>query len=603
MVSGASLDILYKNGKLENLQDDWANDHSSYGYVLLRKDAKAKDLDIALTQLTRSKLKTSTNEGVKKSRLASQVLTSITPGNSAGNNTITSLPLFVYYILGGLAFVILLSATLNYTSISVARALTRATEIGIRKVNGAGRKDIIYQFMSEAMMTIGLSFLLGMLILTGLKSAFLNLWINQFLHFELEIRPGVYFIFIIFTLIVGFIAGVYPALHLSGIMPINTLKKLATTGNKKHGIRRILTVAQFTISLLFIISTLLIYSQFRHFNQFDYGFRSKNVLNINLQGNEFEKVRKRLQEVTGVEAVSGSAYLPATGRNDNLTLKKPNTNIEKTAIDLIVNADFIKVMDIQLVAGQNLPADNPSSDFILVNETATKDFGFKQPKDMVGQVYDLYGKNVEVAGVIKDFTFFLLFSGRQTGPIVLHNNPSSIKFASLNIPEENKAQVMSALEAKWKTIDAIHPFEYEYYDDQLEDNNQGIFDIVSIIGLMAGLAIIIACLGLLGLVQYIIERRTKEIGIRKVLGADSLHLNYLLSKEFLILLGISILIGAPASYFLNHLWLDFIIYRAEFGAGTILGGSLLLLVLGLLTIIPQTIKIINRNPTEVLKIE
>jgi putative ABC transport system permease protein len=208
-----------------------------------------------------------------------------------------------------------------------------------------------------------------------------------------------------------------------------------------------------------------------------------------------------------------------------------------------------------------------------------------------------------VAGVIKDFTFFLLFSGRPTGPIVLHNNPSSIKFASISIPEENKAQLLAALEAKWKIIDAIHPFEYQYYSDQLADNNQGIFDIVSIIGLMAVLAVVIACLGLLGLVQYIIERRTREIGIRKVLGAESLHLNYLLSKEFLVLLGISILIGAPASYYLNHLWLDFIIYRAAFGAVTILAGSLLLLALGLLTIIPQTTRIINRNPVEVLKME
>jgi putative ABC transport system permease protein len=603
IASASSLDVLYKEGKIENLADNWETDHQSYAYVLLKKQATESDLKTTLAQLTKLNLKTSDNEGLRKSRLTFQKLTEIIPGNATGNDTITSLPLFVYYILGGLAFVILLSAGLNYSSIAVARAITRANEIGIRKVNGAGRRDIVYQFICETMLTILLALLLAMIFLMALKSAFLHLWINQFLNFELQMQPIVYVVFTAFALLVGLIAGIFPAMRLSGFKPITALKKLDTGGRQKLGIRRVLTVAQFTISLLFIISAILIYNQFKHFNQFDYGFNPNHVLNINLQGNDFETVKNRLQEVTGVSAVAGSSYLPATGRNDNLTLKKAGTDIEKNAIDLTVTADFTNVMGIPLLAGQNLPADKTSQNFILVNETATKDFGFKQPADMVGQQYILQGKNVQVAGVIKDFTFFFLFAGRPTGAIVFHSNNDYLKFASIKIPAENRAQTMAALTAKWRSIDPVHPFDYKFYDDQLANTNRGIFDIVSIISLLAGLAITIACLGLLGLAHYIIERRTKEVGIRKVLGAGSLHLNYLLSKEFLVLLGLSILIGAPASYFINRLWLDFLIYRTEFGPATILTGSLLLLVLGLLTIIPQTIKMINRNPVEVLKVE
>lgn len=603
IVSATTLDGLYKHGKIEDLKDNWSIDHQSYTYVLLKEKGNLPNLKTALAQLTQLKYKSSTNESIRKSWLNVQQLTKITPGVATGNDTIITLPMFVYYILGGLAFVILLSAGLNYASMAIARAITRAGEIGIRKVNGAERKDIVYQFFCETMLTIGLSLLLALFFLFALKSAFLHLWINQFLHFELEIQPGLYFIFIGFSLLVGLVAGIFPALRLSGFKPIIAIKKLEAKGKQRFGIRRVLTVAQFSISLFFIISAILIYNQFKHFNQFDYGFKPSNVLNINLQGKDFETVKQRLEEVAGIDAVSGSAYLPATGRNDNLTLKVPGTDIEKSAIDLSVTSDFIKVMGIPLLAGKNLPVEKQNQNFILVNETAVKDFGFASPAEMIGQQYEMHGKSVQVAGVVKDFTFFLLFAGRQTGPIVFHINDNALKFASIKLPAENQANVLAAITEKWKSIDALHPMDYKFYEDELAGNNQGIFDLVAIISLLAGLAITIACLGLLGFAHYIIENRTKEIGIRKVLGAKALHLNFILSKEFLVLLGISILIGAPASYFMNQLWLNFLVYRTEFGLTTILLGSLLLLFLGLLTIIPQTLKIISRNPVDALKVE
>ena len=222
---------------------------------------------------------------------------------------------------------------------------------------------------------------------------------------------------------------------------------------------------------------------------------------------------------------------------------------------------------------------------------------------MVGQIFEINGTPKTVTGVFNDFNFFLLFTGRTTGPIVFQRAPQLFKFATIKITSNNKSKVIAAMEEQWKTIDPIHPMQFEFYEDQLSDNNQAIVDLVAIIGFLAFLAIVIASLGLFGMAIYITERRTKEIGIRKVLGANLLGLNYTLSREFIIMLGIAIAIAAPASFFLNKLWLDYMVVKADFGIGTLSLGALILFIIGLLTIIPQTLKIASKNPVDTLKIE
>jgi putative ABC transport system permease protein len=215
----------------------------------------------------------------------------------------------------------------------------------------------------------------------------------------------------------------------------------------------------------------------------------------------------------------------------------------------------------------------------------------------------LNGQSVSVSGVIKDFTFFSLFSGRTTGPLVLHSNPATIRYANIKLAAGNPSSAMTAIAGAWKSIDPIHPLQYEFYDDTLANMNKGIFDLVSVIGLLAFIAITIACMGLLGMAIYTTERRTKEIGIRKVLGASEWKLNYMLSKEFIFMLSLAVLIAAPLSFLLNNYWLSYLVVRDDLSAGTIAFGSLILLLLGLITIVPQTFKIAKRNPVESLRTE
>lgn len=500
--------------------------------------------------------------------------------------------------------VILLASCLNYVSLTIARSFTRSGEIGLRKVIGAKRKDLIVQFLSETLLTVFLALILANIFLLFLKNAFLSLWINQYLNFDLGFNVYIYIAFFIFSVIICFISGIYPAMKLAKSSPIGMIKKMSHNRLGKWGFRRVLTVSQFSISLLFIVTSIVIYNQFKHYMQFDYGFNPKNVVNINLQNNDYQLVKNSLQNIKGVKEIAACAYLPSTGRNDGLQLKVPGKDTTYRAINLAIDQDFTKVMEIPIRYGKNIETNNQGeSNTILVNEEASRKFGFKHPGEMVGQNYILDGKNVQVAGVFKDFTFFLLFSGRATGPIVLHANPEALKYVSVKIESNDVKSVMADITNSWKVIDPIHPIKYEYYEETLANTNQGIFDLVSVIGLLAFLAITISCLGLLGMAIYTTERRTKEIGVRKVLGASELNLNFMLSKEFLKMLTLAIIIAAPLSFFLNNMWLNFMVVRENITIGTILFGSFILLILGLLTIVPQTFRIAKSNPVKSLRTE
>ena len=602
LVSASSMKSLYQEGKLYDASENWGDYSRGYTYALVENGVTEKELNTALADLGDHKYRD--DEGLKGTRFFGQSLNKLTPGPVLGNDPSANLPLFAYYILAGLALLIMALACLNYTHLSIARAVTRSKEIGVRKVNGAFRKDLIFQFLSESMVTVFLALMVGGVLLVFMRWALLNLWMNQFLKFDLVPNATVYMAFIGFALLTGLVAGIFPAFRLSRFAPVKTLKGSEEPKTGRLGIRKTLTVVQFVFSLLFIVTSIVIYSQFRYYMDYEYGFNAENIINVNLQSNDFKKVKEALQTVPGVSGLSGCAYYPATGRNDNTTLTKPGTTEPIEAIDLRVDGNFTTLMDIPLVAGRNLPASESGS-FIVVNETTAKTFGYENAGDIVGELFYERGgdKTVEVVGVVENFTFFLLFSPKKTGPIVLRNEPERFNFVSLKMASSNLEQQIAQLEEAWKTVDPIHPLKYEFYEQKLEGYNQAVFDLVAVIGFFAFLTITIACLGLLGMAVYTTERRTKEIGIRKVLGAKGWVLVYLLSKEFLTLLGIAIVIAAPLSYYLNHLWLDFLVVKVSFGFGTILLGSLCILLLGFFTLTPQTLRVTNQNPVDSLRTE
>ncbi|MBY0436131.1 MAG: ABC transporter permease [Cyclobacteriaceae bacterium] len=600
LMSSSSLPLLYSERKFGDASNDWENYFRTYTYVLLPEKNNVSELQNTLNDFVKRKYADITAEQTKDFKLEPQRLTDIQLG-LRGNDTNNRMPSVGYYFIGFLALAILLSAVLNYTNLSVARALTRAREIGVRKVNGALKRSIVFQFLSESVLVAWLSLGVALLLLLVIKPAFKNLWVNQYLQFELPQSISTYFIFIGLAAFIGLLAGFYPAVYLSRYSPISALKG-AITKRGRLGFRKTVTVFQFVISLFFIVTSILVFSQFRYFMNFDYGFESRNVINIELQGNDFQKLSTELGNVPGVISVSGSDIIPATGTNNGIQLRKQGTTGEYNNANIIITApQFVDNLNLKIVAGRAL-VPNESDRFILVNETAAKKWGYKNPQEIVGEVFES-NETLEVIGVVKDFHYLLLINRDGIAPLVLRNRPQQFQYVSVKIASSNTALTISQLEAKWKQVDPIHSFQYKFYDDELSSTHQAIFDLVAILGFIAFLAVVIACLGLLGMTTYTTERKTKEVGIRKVMGASEWGLVKLLSRDYSILLIIAIVIGAPLSYFANNLWLQTLTNRVEFGWGILLLGIFILSALGVLTIGSQTWKASKKNPVESLRSE
>jgi putative ABC transport system permease protein len=607
LVSESSLPALAKGGLVDDLASNWGDYNQCYTYALLRPDRQAADFTSALQILAQRQYGGNADKELEGLRLHAQPLREVSStllNNDAGYR----LPELVYYLLALLAAVIMLSACLNYTNLSVARAVTRAKEIGVRKVNGAGRKHLVGQFLGESVGTALLALLLAVLLLVGIKPAFRSLWVNQYLNFELDAAPWVYLVFVALAVVIGLLAGAYPALHLSGFQPIKVLKRTDVPRRGRLGLRKALGVTQLVISAFFITTSILLYNQFRHYLSFEYGFRSGNVVNVELQSNDYLRAKNEFGSVPGVAGVSACDVIPATGRSNGITLRKMGSQEEfKGAALLQADEHFVGNLGLKLVAGRNLPPAGPAAGrFVLVNRSAVQAFGYRHPAEIVGQELELEGNKaaVEVAGVVEDFRHRLLFTHDKVGPLVLRNQPADFKYVNVQLAATADPRgTVARLAEKWKTLDPVHPFKYEFFDQELAATNQGIFDVVSVLGFLAFLAVTISCLGLLGMATYTTERRRKEVGIRKVLGAADLGIALLLSREFLKMLALAVALGVPLTYGVNALWLQNFPNRVPFGAGTLLLGTGILLVLGLLTIASQTFRAARSKPVDALRAE
>lgn len=603
LVSSSSMTVLQKQGKIEDQRYQWST-NQSYTYVMLTTGKTAADLTASVNDLINRKQPEL--KDVEGFRLIPQNLTDITPGILVGNEPSRTLPLIVYYFLSFLAMIIMISACLNYTNLATARSLTRAKEIGVRKVTGAKRKDLVYQFLSESIITSILALGMASILMIFLKSGFMALWINRYLLFELQGNIQVYLIFLAFALLIGLVAGIYPAVRLSAYQPIKALKNTGGSMLGKLGMQKILGVSQFVISLFFITTSILIFNQFRHFLRFEYGFNPENIVNVALQGNDFRKLKNEFSKVPGVSEISACNYIPSTGTNNGISLRPLGSEQEYEKLTyLIADENFINNLDVKLLSGRHLEETDSTNRFIVVNEAAVKAFGFEYPAAIIGHVFESeWGKeSLEVIGVVEDFFVKQPMGEDHVSPLALRNRPHDFSYANIKIASPDLMGTVARLEREWKKIDVVHTFRYEFYDDQLANMHQGLFDVVSILGFIAFIAITIACLGLLGMSTYTSERKKKEVGIRKVLGAAELSIALLLSKGFLKMLIISVCIGAPMTYFLNNLWLQRFPNRVDFGFGTLLLGTTVLLVLGLITIGSQTIRASKQNPVESLKMD
>jgi putative ABC transport system permease protein len=606
LMSSATVPLLVADKKLDDNSNNWEGYFRTYTFAMLKSGHAKDELNKILANVVEVKYKDLHAEHVKGFKMKAQEIDDI-KFDVTGNDTGVWLFREVYYILGGLALIIMLSACMNYTNLSVARALTRSKEIGVRKVTGANRTALILQFLTEALLTAFLSLSMAILFMQFIKPAFRGLWINRYLNYELKDSVEVYLYFIALTVIVGLVAGLYPAFRLSSFRPVKALKALGDPGSGKLHLYKILNVSQFVISLFFITTSILIFKQFSHYLRFNYGFNAENIINVELQGVDYEKLSNEFKAVPGVATVSASDLVPATGTNNGNEFRRLAKDDDYKFMSVLnTDENYITNLGLKIIAGKNLPSGaDHSANSIVVNESVTRKLGYDHPGEIVGEVLETKwgSEQLKVVGVVENFRYMLLLNQDQIGELILRNQPAAFQYANIKISANDNMAVINKLEDKWKKIDPVHPFKYKFFEDELATTHQAIFDIVSIIGFISFLSVVIACLGLLGMATYTAERKRKEVGIRKILGADELRIAILLSKGFLRMLGIALLIGVPLSWFMNDLWLEYIPNRVEFGPATVTLAAAILMALGLITIGSQIIRASQSNPVESLKMD
>jgi putative ABC transport system permease protein len=603
LASLSSLPALAADSILSHNPNDWNDIWNSYTYVLLDKGKTQADLQVALDKVSDQFYPK--ENGIPRAYKA-QSLTSITPGDPIGNETHLYVPKVVLFVLSLLCLIVMISACLNYTNLSIARSLTRAKEVGIRKVSGAGRSHIFAQFIAESVVISLVSLVFSIFFLFLLQYLFSGLIINKYLSISFDQDPKLYLIFVGFSVLVGLIAGILPSIFVSTFNPIQILKNLNNVKLfKRITLRKALLVTQFSVSLIFIISTTLIYLQTNHIFNFNYGFDQNNIVNIKLY--KTENYSRFIQAIEGnkdVLAASACKFLPATGNQNSMQVYKSEGTKDILQVCYIdIDDKCLDVWGLQLVAGKNLPdiPANSTEKFILINEKMVKDFNYGSPSQAIGQQVSIDSNNVEIVGVVKDFQF--LNVNQEMQPLMLRNRESEFGFVTVKLANNNFSDVIPALEKSWKQVNPNTRFDYEFFDQQLLMTHVILSNAANILMFIAFLAVFISCLGLLGMATYTAETRQKEIGVRKVLGSSVSQLIFLLSKGYMILLLIAVVIATPLAYFINNAWLEFFASRVSISPFVLLGCVFILMTISFLTVFSQIWTASRINPVKSLKSE
>lgn len=582
---------------------DWTNFFSNYVYVLLKKNTDPAAFAAALEKISAKENASLTLD--HKVFLSPQPLNKIAYGHSMGNEIGEVINPAEVYILGGLAIVILLSACFNYTNLSIARSLRRSREVGIRKVVGAKRIQVMGQFIVESVLIALISLVIAFFIFLFLRSQFLGFHEDIARRFSLELSSGPVLGFIALAFFVGIVAGLLPALFYSKINAVTVLKDASSLKVFRHlTLRKVLVVIQYTFSLAFIAGTVIGYHQYKGMLRFDLGFKTENVLNIDMQGNKDEAFAKQLAAVPGVKMVSKSLLVTSLG---SMTGGWMHYHGDSSKVDMNhVDENYLPLHEYRFLAGRNLlhqTKEAPNSEVIVNQELINRfNIGHRDPNKAIGEILTWNDHKLTIAGVLQDFHYGTLESRINPTGILYLADPGT--YVNVKLAPLNQAATLTAIETLWKQLDAVHPLQAKFYDDQIAFAYSQFSVFLKVVGFFAFLAICISSLGLFGMVMYTMEKRVKEISIRRVLGAEQGGLIFLLSKGFLFLLVISAAIALPLTWlFFQRVVLRDVAYHqpvnpADLFIGLFFVGGIAFVMIGW-----QTLKVVSANPATVLKNE
>ena len=524
------------------------------------------------------------------------------------------MPPVVLWILGGLAFVVILSACFNYTNLSIARAMRRFKEVGLRKAIGAGKSQIRQQFLAEAIIISLAALLLSYFIFLVLRPQLINMAPELQRMVKLDLTPSMVVAFIVFSVTVGVIAGFMPAIFFSKVSAINALRNVSSLKVFKHvTLRRASVVIQYTVTLIFITTTAIGYVQYKNILAFDLGFNTENILNINMQGNKPDALLKELSEMPEVTALSRSMIITSVGNAWGGDMKYKDSRDSALGLDQSRRRKLLASSWIQARCREKFYCTthySRSRPEVIVNQQVLKRFNIANgdPEKAIGEEitfsnFQVNGRKMTIVGVMKDFHYGKV--DNLIGPVAfMFWTPEDRAIINAKIQSTDMPATMAKIESTWKKIDRVHPFEAKFYDEEIEDAYSEFSAMIKIIGFLSFLAISIASMGLFGMVVFTTETRLKEISIRKVMGASSGNLIYLLSRGFLVLLSISALIALPVTYlFFENVVLTNFPYHTPVQVAELFVGLLAVLLIAFIMIGSQTMKAARSNPAEILKSE
>ena len=582
---------------------DGMND--TYTFLVLREGTDPTVLERYFTQIIQDHYQPGTDHQIERASV--QLLTDLNLSVMRVNQLSWMVPGMAVYFVSVLAAIILIGACYNYTNLIVARAMARAHEVAIRKVVGAHRRQIIGQIMMESILTVLLATFFAMWLLVWLIPAFNEMYFTSLFplaRIKLDVLKDltVYLTVLGFSVGVGILAGTYPALHLSRFVPVLILKGGSFTKDRAKSFNRMFVVGQFGMSLFFVLSTLFVYHQFRYLVSSDYGFDHENIVNVRLQGVGYDVFRQAMEQSPSVELISGSSQILMQGER-SLRLVKIGRGDRKTVFELRVDYNFVSNLKLKLLTGRyfNRPSDIHRS--VLLNRTATRLLGLENEEQAIGQILNVSGKNTKptIVGILEDFQTYGI--GMDIDPVILFCEPARIQWANVRVLPGHMPEAVAHLEQVWTELGSPWKVEYDLFTTQIQKGMlAGVYsDVLHIIALISAFGVLLALLGMLGIAMHVTEMQVKAVAIRKVLGASSWQIAVLLSKDFLLMFVVAVLLAAPAAWFANHLWLDQFPLRTTMSPW-LFGGVVAVMAAVVLTAVgSQTLRAANSDPVKALR--
>jgi len=585
------------------LDDQWGN-YGPSAYILLKPGAKAKALEAKfpafLEKLDGTEMhKEQMFPTLYLERLRDVYLRSTRDGSKTPN-------IYNVWIFSAVGIFILLIACINFINLTTVRSTERAKEVGIRKVVGAGKGQLARQFIGESIILCVIAFLLAILFSALLLPLF-NQLSGKIVSPHIFAHPWSLLVLFGVAVGIGIAAGFYPALVLSSFNPITILKGRFSSGSKGNLLRKTLVVIQFTISTALIISTIVVYNQLSYMRSQDLGFNKDQKMIVDTHGDSTAKFvfKQELSSIPGVLSTSMSGSVPGGGNPGAYSMvENVKGEMQIANLDLyFVDFDYIPQYKIKMIAGRAFSRDfgTDTTQAMVLNEAAVKMFGYSSPAQIVGKRFDQWGRKGTIIGVMKDFHFQSL--KEVIKPLSMRIEPTGCDLISVNVDARHLPATIGAMESKWKALIPGRPWSYYFLDEFFDRQYKNQDRFGSLFLNFSILAIFISCLGLMGLASYSTMQRTKEIGIRKVIGASVSTIVLLLSMDFLWLVIISFFIAAPIAWVCMHQWLLGFAYKTGIYWWIFAIAGLTALVIAILTVSFQAIKAATASPVKSLSTE